>query len=175
MAGQLPSNFLEGFLSGLAHPVIGLDHLAFVVAIGVLSANFIRAAWIPAAFVVAAMAGTGMHVLGLELPLAEFAIALSVLTLGAILLLNRQLSFAVVLGIATIAGVFHGYAYGESIVGSQMTPLLAYLAGFTLIQYTIAFSSLKLTQALPTISFKRWTGFAVTLTGAVFLATAIAG
>ena len=33
LGGRIPSNFFEGFLSGLAHPVIGLDHLAFVVAI----------------------------------------------------------------------------------------------------------------------------------------------
>jgi urease accessory protein len=175
MGSQLPTNFLQGFLSGLAHPVIGLDHLAFVVAIGMVSAAFVQAAWIPAAFVVAAMAGTGIHVLGLELPLAEFAIALSVIALGVILFLNRQLQFAVVVTIAATAGVFHGYAYGEAIAGSEMTPLLAYLAGFTLIQYAIATAALKLTQTLPKASFKRWAGFGVTLIGVAFLATAIAG
>ena len=38
MGGKVPSNFLTGFLSGLAHPVIGLDHFAFVVAVGLLAA-----------------------------------------------------------------------------------------------------------------------------------------
>jgi hypothetical protein len=36
MGGRTPSTFMEGFLSGLAHPVIGLDHLAFLVAIGIV-------------------------------------------------------------------------------------------------------------------------------------------
>ena len=34
MGGATPANFSQGFLSGLAHPIIGLDHLVFVIAIG---------------------------------------------------------------------------------------------------------------------------------------------
>src|ERR1044071_6160591 len=35
MGGKMPTTFAEGFLSGLGHPVIGPDHLAFLLAIGV--------------------------------------------------------------------------------------------------------------------------------------------
>ncbi|MET0472193.1 MAG: HupE/UreJ family protein, partial [Xanthobacteraceae bacterium] len=35
MGGRTPTTFVEGFLSGLGHPVIGPDHLAFLLAIGV--------------------------------------------------------------------------------------------------------------------------------------------
>src|SRR5262249_57584778 len=35
MGGRTPSTFMEGLLSGLGHPVIGLDHLAFLLAVGV--------------------------------------------------------------------------------------------------------------------------------------------
>lgn len=175
MDGQLPSNALQGFLSGLAHPVIGLDHLAFVVAIGIISGAFVYGAWLPGSFVLAAMAGTGIHLLGLDLPLAEFAISLSVIALGAILLFNRQFQFSLIVLLAAAAGVFHGYAYGESIIGSEMTPLMAYLAGFTLIQCAIAFSMLKLSQMIATTAFKRWAGFGITVIGAMFFATAIAG
>src|SRR5262244_1869797 len=31
MGGRMPSTFVEGLLSGLGHPVIGIDHLAFLV------------------------------------------------------------------------------------------------------------------------------------------------
>ena len=34
MGGRMPATFGQGFLSGLGHPVIGLDHLAAVVAVG---------------------------------------------------------------------------------------------------------------------------------------------
>ena len=33
MDSALPGNLLQGFVSGLAHPVIGLDHLLFVIAV----------------------------------------------------------------------------------------------------------------------------------------------
>jgi urease accessory protein len=36
------------------------------------------------------------------------------------------------------AGIFHGYAYGESIIGAETTPLVAYMAGFACIQYSVA-------------------------------------
>lgn len=34
--------------------------------------------------------------------------------------------------------LFHGYAYREAIIGVGMMPLVAYLLGFSLIQYAIA-------------------------------------
>ena len=34
MGGEVPQTFWHGLLSGFGHPVIGIDHLAFVVAIG---------------------------------------------------------------------------------------------------------------------------------------------
>ena len=37
--GKIPSNLFEGFMSGLGHPVIGLDHLAFVIAVGLIAVN----------------------------------------------------------------------------------------------------------------------------------------
>jgi len=38
MGGRTPATFAEGMLSGLGHPVIGLDHFAAVVAVGCLAA-----------------------------------------------------------------------------------------------------------------------------------------
>ena len=33
MGGRLPSTFLEGLLSGLGHPVLGPEHLRFLIAV----------------------------------------------------------------------------------------------------------------------------------------------
>lgn len=38
MGVRTPASFAEGILSGLGHPVIGLDHFAAVVAVGCLAA-----------------------------------------------------------------------------------------------------------------------------------------
>ncbi len=37
-----------------------------------------------------------------------------------------------------LAGLFHGYAFGESIVGAEATPLAAYLLGLVMIQTLLA-------------------------------------
>jgi len=143
MGGRLPANAWEGFLSGLAHPVIGVDHLVFVTAIGCLAATLVRGWLLPLPFVVMAMAGTGLHLQKVILPGSELMIAVSVILLGALVFWRQQLPFWFIAIGAAIAGLFHGYAYGESIVGAEMPPTLAYLAGFTLIQYLVALLALQ--------------------------------
>jgi urease accessory protein len=181
IGGKTPVNLFEGFLSGLAHPVIGLDHLAFVVAIGLLAVGQRRGALVPAGFVVAAMLGTVIHVLKIDLPAVEVAIALSVTIFGAILLWRDRPHWLVTLGLGAIAGLFHGYAYGESIVGAQMSPLFAYLLGFTLSQYGVALvaflvGNLALQKsANSSPSWLRLSGLAICAIGVVFLTSSVLG
>ncbi|MDM9385655.1 HupE/UreJ family protein [Chlorogloeopsis sp. ULAP01] len=179
LSGKIPSNFFEGFISGLAHPVIGLDHFAFVVAIGLLSIGQQNSFLIPAAFVLTAMAGTGIHVLNYNLPFPEIIIACSVVAFGVMLLVSRKPNWLVLAGLGAIAGLFHGYAYGESIVGAQMTPLIAYLAGFSVIQYVVAIGALLIGSAVSNkfsgIKMLRFAGLAIAAIGTVFLTTAITG
>jgi len=179
--GETPSNILEGFLSGIAHPVIGLDHFAFVVAIGLLAALKERGIFIPVAFILAALAGTGIHVMGFDLPTPELFISASVLGCGVMLAMKEYPNLMRLIVLATVAGIFHGYAYGEAIVGAQMTPLVAYLAGFTVIQLVISFlafwvgkSVIKQFAEEPKLPL-RFAGFAIGGAGAVFLSSAIVG
>lgn len=148
MGGRTPSNFFEGFLSGLAHPVIGFDHFAFIVAVGLLAAIKQQGILIPIAFVLSAMAGTGLHLTGLSLPGAELLVSGSILLFGLLLVLKDSPKTLVIMALAALAGVFHGYAYGEAIFGASMTPLFAYLLGFTAIQLVIAVSAMMVSQAL---------------------------
>ncbi|MEB3357742.1 MAG: HupE/UreJ family protein [Synechococcales bacterium] len=136
--GRLPANAFEGFLSGLGHPVIGFDHLLFVVAAGFAGSLLGRGVVIPMVFVLASLLGTGIHLLAFNLPVPEFMISASVLLFGMILAQGKQTHLLVIAGLGAIAGVFHGYAYGESIVGAEMSPLVAYLLGFTTIQLAIS-------------------------------------
>jgi urease accessory protein len=140
LGGTTPSNGWEGLLSGLAHPVLGLDHLAFVVAAGLIAALHRRGVFIPIAFVAASLIGTGVHRLALDLPAPELGISVSVLLMGALLFASPQ-RLPIVLLLASAAGIFHGYAYGESIVGAEMTPLWAYLLGLALVQLVIGLST----------------------------------
>lgn len=139
--GKLPANFFVGFMSGLGHPIVGFDHFAFIVAVGLLAAIKRQGILLPIAFVVAAMLGTGLHLIGLTLPGVELFVSGSILLFGLLLVLKDNPNIVVIMGLSALAGLFHGYAYGESIFGAEMTPLIGYLAGFTVIQLVVAISA----------------------------------
>lgn len=146
MGGQTPETLSQGLLSGLGHPVIGIDHFAFLIVIALLSFTIAgRARYlVPAAFVGATVAGTLYHLGAADLPLTETVIALSVLLGGLAILMKGTLSALLMALLVGSAGVFHGYAYGESIIGAEATPLLSYLIGFSVIQYLIIAAGIKL-------------------------------
>jgi len=179
MGGRMPANFFEGFMSGLAHPIIGLDHFAFIVAIGLLAVGLSRGALIPSGFIIASLAGTGLHLLRLNLPGNEIIIACSVIVFGILLVAQKQLNLTWLIALATVAGLFHGYAYGESIVGAEMTPLFAYLLGFSIIQYAIALLALKIGNLITTkftnLTFSplQLAGFTISAIGVIFLTNSL--
>lgn len=138
MDGNIPRTVMEGFLSGLAHPLIGVDHIVFIIAIGLLATTRKQGLWLPITFVITAMLGTGMHLQGFSLPGNELLVASSILVFGLLLAREISLNTIAILGLSAFAGLCHGYAYGESIIGAQTTALVAYLAGFSLIQLLIS-------------------------------------
>ncbi|MGK7895263.1 MAG: HupE/UreJ family protein, partial [Xenococcus sp. (in: cyanobacteria)] len=167
---------------GFGHPIIGLDHFSFVIAIGLLALLTSRLGiLLPIAFSLATAFGTVIHLSSIDLPVPELIISISVLTIGLALTINRQfnLLFLVILG--AIAGLFHGYAYGESIFGAEMTPVAAYLLSFALIQIlisAIAFYLGKLTINQvnnPSNLYLRFAGFTIFGIGLTFLSNAILG
>lgn len=174
MDGQVPTNFVQGFLSGLAHPVIGVDHLAFVIAVGLLAVTKQRGIWISIAFVLAALGGTALHLQGVNLPISEFFVAASVLVFGILLALPQSPNLAVMIGLGAIAGIFHGYAYGEAIVGATVNPLVAYLLGFTVMQLAIALGAAKVGRLAVQLVDRtpqslRYAGFTICGLGAAFM------
>lgn len=148
MGGRMPSSFGEGLLSGLGHPVIGLDHLAAVVAIGCLASLHAAGVRLALGYVLAMMAGVAVHLMGATLPGAELWVALSVIALGAVLLTRRAMSPAAALALFAVVGLLHGYALGESIYGAEQTPLVAYLIGLAVIQGAIAVAAMSVARLL---------------------------
>ncbi len=134
MGGKIPSTFVEGLLSGLAHPVIGPDHLAFLLALGVVVGVGGLNLALPALFVAAMAIGVVVHVNGIDLPAPEIIIAASVLLAGVLIAAGRALPVAAWGALFVVAGLFHGYAFGESIVGAESSPLAAYLVGLVVSQ-----------------------------------------
>jgi urease accessory protein len=138
MGGRTPSTFAEGLLSGFGHPVIGIDHLAFIVAMGVAVGVMGLNLSLPALFVAVSAVGVALHVRGVTLPAAEVLVALSVLTAGAMLASGRAIAGATWAALFALAGLFHGYAFGESIFGAETSPLAAYLIGLIIVQGALA-------------------------------------
>ncbi len=147
MGSKMPSNFFEGFISGVAHPLIGLDHFVFIVAVGLLAAIKRQGILIPISFVLAAMLGTGAHLASISLPGVELFVSGSILLFGILLVMKDSPNTGVVAGLSAVAGLFHGYAYGEAIFGAEMTPLLAYLTGFTVIQLVVSLLAFRVGEA----------------------------
>ena len=134
MGGKIPTTFAEGFLSGLGHPVIGPDHLAFLLAIGVAVGVGGLTLVLPLLFVVASAIGVTLHVNGVNLPGAEIVVAVSVLFAGFLIARGRALPVSLWAILFAAAGLFHGYAFGESIFGAERSPLHAYLLGLIIVQ-----------------------------------------
>lgn len=179
LGGRAPADLFEGVVSGFAHPIIGLDHFAFLLAIGLLAVGQPRRYWIPAAFVLATVAGTTVHLSGMNLVPVEAVVALSVVLSGALLVAYRRYRPSLLLALGGVAGLFHGYAYGEAIVGAENTPLFAYLAGFSIIQFVVMATAIwaggRVVQTVSEQTSRtlvRVTGSAISAVGLVFLAVA---
>src|SRR5258707_10247416 len=71
MGGQVPVTFRDGLLSGLAHPIIGIDHFAAVVAVACLAAAPRAGSFLFVCFVVAMVAGVALHLCVTPPPAAE--------------------------------------------------------------------------------------------------------
>ena len=178
MDGAMPQTLWQGFASGIGHPVIGLDHLAFLLAAGVLAAALPRgeAFRAIAGFLAAGMVGLALHMAGIGLGMTEALVAASVLLAGLALLVAKRVSArALLLGFA-LAGLFHGHAFAEAVIGAEATPIIAYLAGLAVIQAGLMLGAMALAREA---SRARWLrpamGAAASFAGLGFLVVALAG
>jgi len=148
MGGEIPQTMVQGLLSGLGHPIIGFDHLAFVVGIGLLAAFQQARLALPAIFITGTALGTLLIVGGIILPMAEVVIGLSVLMIGGLVMAGRRLGAFAVTMMALGAGLFHGWAYGEAVIGAEATPVMSYIAAFSATQFAISVGAMLLALAL---------------------------
>ena len=181
MGGTLPSTLGEGLLSGLAHPVIGLDHLAALVAVGCIVAAYRRGAVLSVAYVAAMLVGAAVHVRGAMVPGAELLVGASVVALGAATVRREAVAVGPALLLFAIAGVVNGYALGESIVGAEATPLAAYLAGLALVQSGLVLAvratvrTLAIRRPSIDVAATRTVGAIIAAAGLAVLAIELAG
>jgi len=181
MDNALPGTFVEGLLSGLGHPLIGVDHAAFIIATGFLLGRVTGGMWGVAALVAGSLLGTASHLNGYDIVGGEIGVALSVIVAGGLLMGRWRIELSWLIGGLTLAGALHGHAYAEAIFGAETTPLYAYLAGLTLVQLGVAAAAFLAYRRL-TAAREAWAGpvsaglgAATGAVGVVFLAINIAG
>lgn len=119
-----------GLVSGLLHPLTGMDHLVAMVAVGIWGAQLgAPAIWVlPITFPLVMALGGVMGVLKIPLPVPEIVIALSALALGAAVAMRLKLPFSVAAAVVAVFAIFHGHAHGVELPGSANP--LAYGIGF---------------------------------------------
>jgi len=159
-----------GFLPGLLHPFLGLDHLLAAIAVGALGAKIGgRATWaLPLAFVISMVVGGLIGHAGIVLPAGETMIALSVLLLGIALTANAQLPASVAAIASAAFALFHGSAHA---VEAPALPYAGYAFGLALA--TLALHASGIAAALALRARPRWLRIAaapVALAGLAMLA-----
>ena len=121
------------FLSGLTHPVLGLDHLLAMVSVGILSAQIGgKAIWsVPATFVLIMAVGAFLGWIDIGLSATEVGIAFSVLALGTAIAADRRMPLVAAMSAVGVFAIFHGYAHGAEMptVAKPVTYALGFMAG----------------------------------------------
>ena len=161
-----------GFTSGLLHPMLGLDHLLAMAAIGFWSVR--QSATLKNStplFVIGGMVvGAGIAWGGLSLPGVETGIALSVLLAGILIATMAQLPTVVGGTLVAAFMVFHGFAHGAEMPAGAA--LVAYLAGFSVATLVLTFAGRALGTLMQKTDnrFGRALGGVVAATGALLAA-----
>ena len=123
---QLKPSPLSGLLSGLAHPVLGPDHLLFLLALSLVGLRH-RAGWM-LALLATGLAGSGLGLVLPGLPAAEALVSFSLVVVALILLAgwDRRLLLPAI--------ALHGYVLSGMVMGWNATPIAAYLIGLLISQ-----------------------------------------
>jgi urease accessory protein len=119
-----------GFLTGLAHPVSGLDHVLAMIAVGLWGAQLgAPALWLlPVTFPLVMAFGGFLGLLGIPLPGVEVGIALSALALGLAVATSWRPPLVMAAVLVAVFAVFHGHAHGTELPAGQSG--LTYSIGF---------------------------------------------
>lgn len=154
--------------SGFLHPFTGLDHLLLAFAIGGLAFAAGKRAGVALASAFFGTMALGMVTgrMGMNVPMLEQGLALSVIGAGLLMVFATQKWRAASVAFAVIAGVWHGNAHGAEMAAA--TPALAY--GSALILGTLTISATGAALAALSSRFEaplgRWAGAALAIAGA---------
>jgi urease accessory protein len=130
----------HSLMSGLLHPLTGIDHMLVLIAVGYIAAKQGgKALFVSPIFFIALMAtGALLYSYAIQIPFIETFIAFSLLAFGLLVSFNRtQQSKILFLGISFFA-VFHGYAHAAEIPTNSSS--MSYLFALIMMSLVICLS-----------------------------------
>jgi urease accessory protein len=106
-----------GFISGIQHPVSGLDHVLAMFAVGLWGAQLgAPAVWLlPGTFPLVMALGGSLGLMGVTVPGIEVGIALSAIALGLAVLWEARPQLWVAALLIGCFAIFHGHAHGTEL------------------------------------------------------------
>ena len=161
---------LNGLLGGLAHPVLGPDHLLFLLSLSLVGLRH-RLAWV-LGLLSFGLLGSCLGLWLPGLPAAEALVAFSLVVVAMVLLAR----WPRILLLPAIA--MHGYVLSEAVLGWTHLPLASYLIGLMLAQsllLLLAVTLLRRITAAMTPAAIRLAGAALLGCGAAWTWSALVG
>jgi len=166
----------EPFTAALTHPFTGADHWLAALAVGLVVWAWGRKTGFQSIslFILAMAGGIGAGRTGIQLPLMETGLAVSVILLGCVVAGSKWFSSKAVLSLAALTGAWHGIAHGLEMPAAAPTGL--YAVGLTLASGALALTVGLLAAQLPASrpALPRWAGGGLAAAGAWLLLSSFA-
>lgn len=158
------------FQAGWLHPLMGLDHLLAMVAVGLVAFR-VGGRWrwlLPVSFLGSMFLGGLLA--GVSLPGVEFGIAMSVLVLGLLVAMSRAASPQLAIGLVIGFAFFHGHAHAAEMLTE--TSFSLYAAGFLLSTALLHFSGVAVGAGLEKLNrsqLVRYAGGGIAVAGLMLM------
>ena len=117
-------------IDGLLHPLMGIDHVLVMLAVGLWAVLLGgRALYLlPLSFMSAMLAGSGLAFLGLSFSGAETWVALSVLAAGVMVWRSYSIALYAAMALVSVLALSHGYVHAAELTANA--DALSYCVGF---------------------------------------------
>ena len=121
-----------GFIGGLIHPLISVEHVLTMLVVGLWIARGKKKAvyFMPVIFATLMLTGGSLALISVEIPHSELVMSLSVLILGVILAAGIKASSAVAVVAVVNVAVLYGYTHAYDMLLD--VDAIAYTFGFAL-------------------------------------------
>lgn len=169
----------EGLVDGLLHPVLGLDHLVAMVAVGLWGAQLGQPLLValPIAFPLMMTVGALLGLAGVPVPADELGVGLSAVALGLFVYFGWRAPVWAAVSLVAVFAVFHGYAHGVALPEADNP--LAYGVGFVAMTGMLHGVGILIGEVAKVVrsgpKVMRGGGATVAAVGAAFALAALAG